>query len=312
MNKDNNKSAHEIAEELVADRGLDWLGYDCENLVSDVICEQPPAVVRELLRIYKAKNRSISYELSRCDRDGISAFQIAKHKNELWPVLEEFGIDMYEPDLLHHPAPWGSMDMCELHEQRVASGAWAAMLAIQDVATLAYKRHKGQFRKQPDGRPYIVHPQAVYEMMLGWGYAAKDDVVSLCVAWGHDIIEEAKPEDRESVEHEIVSAAGEWGDAVLAGIKSLSFVPPDGIPREEHDNLKAAYIEGIADNAPPEILVVKMADRLCNTLDFAKGDKAKARSYLAKGKCLFRRLGQMSHSEAISKTLAEVESAIAD
>ena len=87
MDERSNKSAHEIAEELVADRGLDWLGYDCENLVSDVICEQPPAVVRELLCIYKAKNRSISYELSRRDRDGISAFQIAKHRKELWPVL---------------------------------------------------------------------------------------------------------------------------------------------------------------------------------------------------------------------------------
>ena len=56
---------------------------------------------------------------------------------------------------------------------------------------------------------------------------------------------------------------------------------------------------------------MKMADRLCNTLDFAKGDKGKARAYLAKGKCLFRRLDQMSHSEAIRKTLAEVESVIA-
>ena len=186
------------------------------------------------------------------------------------------------------------------------------MHAIQNVATLAYKRHKGQFRKQPDGRPYIVHPQAVYEMMLGWRYVAKDDVVSLCVAWGHDIIEETKPEECEIIEREIANAGGEWGDAVLAGIKSLSFVPPKDIPREEHDRMKAAYLESVAENAPPDILVVKMADRLCNTLDFAKGDKGKARAYLAKGKCLFRRLDQMSHSEAIRKTLAEVESAIAD
>ena len=128
----------------------------------------------------------------------------------------------------------------------------------------------------------------------------------------HDIIEEAKPEEREMIEREIANAGGEWGDAVLAGIKSLSFVPPKDIPREEHDRMKAAYLESVAENAPPDILVVKMADRLCNTLDFAKGNKGKARAYLAKGKCLFRRLDQMSHSEAIRKTLAEVESAIAD
>ena len=118
MNKHNNKSAHEIAEELVVSRGLDWLGDDCENLVSDAMCSYSPEVVRELLRIYTAEKRSVSYELSRRDRDGISAYQIAKHRKELWPVLEEFGIDMYEPDLLHHPVPWGSIDMCELHEQR--------------------------------------------------------------------------------------------------------------------------------------------------------------------------------------------------
>ena len=45
-------------------------------------------------------------------------------------------------------------------------------VAVKQMECLACARHAGQFRKQPDGRPYIVHPQAVYEMMLGWGYAA--------------------------------------------------------------------------------------------------------------------------------------------
>ena len=63
--------------------------------------------------------------------------------------------------------------------------------------------------------------------------------------------------------------------------------------------------------APLHILAVKMADRLCNTLDFAKASKGRARRYLEKGRCLFRRLDQMPRPELIRATLSRVESAIA-
>ena len=69
-------------------------------------------------------------------------------------------------------------------------------------------------------------------------------------------------------------------------------------------------MEGVAANAPLSILVVKMADRLCNTLDFTKASKSKAKRYLEKGKCLFNRLGEMPRPELIRKTLVQVEAAI--
>lgn len=187
--------------------------------------------------------------------------------------------------------------------------------AVRQVEALARRRHEGQFRDPPDGRPYIVHPQAVYEMLKDWGYTEENDVVTLCVAWGHDLIEDAKPktdENRLAIGREIVEAGGKWGEEILAGIRQLSLIIPDGLSDNEYDRRKKEYMEGIAANAPLEILAVKMADRLCNSLDFAKASKFKAKRYLVKGRCLFNRLGEMPRPELIRKTLAQVEAAIVD
>ena len=301
-----------LAEKLVAERGLDWIGYDGENLVSDAVCRESPEVVREMLLIYKENGRDPIGELNEGDSDGITGRSLAIKKKELWPVLEEFGVEVYRPDLLPEvPAP--DSDVYDIYKRQVESGEWAKRVAVQRMATLAYERHKGQYRDPPDGRPYIVHPQAVYDMLYKqWGYTEENDVVSLCVAWGHDLIEDAKPEDREAIEKEIVAAGGKWGEEALAGIRTLSLIIPEGLSNDEYDRRKNAYMEGIATNAPLPILAVKMADRLCNTLDFAKSNKGKARGYLDKGMCLFRRLDQMPRPDCIRKSLAEVEAAIRD
>ena len=224
----------------------------------------------------------------------------------------DFAMAMIPPRLLPEaPSPDG--EAYDTYKKQIESGEWAKRVAVQRMATLAYERHKGQYRKWPDGRPYIVHPQAVYDMLCKkWGYTEENDVVSLCVAWGHDLLEDAESEDREAIEKEIVSVGGKWGEEVLTGIRTLSLIIPKGLSDEEYDKRKNAYMEGIADNAPLAVLVVKMADRLCNTLDFAQSDKGKARGYLGKGMCLFRRLGQMPRPDLIRKSLAEVEAAIRD
>ena len=222
----------------------------------------------------------------------------------------DFAMAMIPPRLLPE-APSPDNEAYDTYKKQVESGEWAKRVAVQRMATLAYERHKGQYRKWPDGRPYIVHPQAVYDMLYKkWGYTEENDVVSLCVAWGHDLLEDAKPEDREAIEREIVAAGGKWGEEVLTGILTLSLIIPKGLSDEEYDKRKNDYMEGIADNAPLAVLAVKMADRLCNTLDFAQSDKGKARGYLGKGMCLFRRLDQMPRPDLIRKSLAEVEAAI--
>ena len=222
----------------------------------------------------------------------------------------DFAMAMIPPRLLPE-APSPDNEAYDTYKKQVESGEWAKRVAVQRMATLAYERHKGQYRKWPDGRPYIVHPQAVYDMLYKkWGYTEENDVVSLCVAWGHDLLEDAKPKNRETIEKEIVAAGGKWGEEVLAGISTLSFIYPDGLLDDEYNKQKNEYIENVANNAPPVVLAVKMADRLCNTLDFAQSDKGKARGYLGKGMCLFRRLDQMPRPDLIRKSLAEVEAAI--
>ena len=75
----------------------------------------------------------------------------------------------------------------------------------------------------------------------------------------------------------------------------------------EYGRQKAAYIEKVARTAPPEILVVKMADRLCNTLDFlADGRPAKALEYFGYGEPLFARIPSCAHSRAIGKSRKQV------
>lgn len=311
MNEQSNDNpAREQAERLVAERGLDWIGYDGENLVSDAVCRESPEVVREMLLIYKENGRDPIGELNEGDYDGITGRSLAIKKKELWPILEEFGVEVYRPDLLPEvPAP--DSDVYDIYRKQVESGVWTKRVAVQQMATLAYERHKGQYRKWPDGRPYIVHPQAVYDMLYKkWGYTEENDVVSLCVAWGHDLLEDAEPrtpENREAIGKEVVAAGGKWGEEVLTGIRALSLIIPKGLSDKEYDDKKNDYMEGIAKNAPLEVLAVKMADRLCNTLDFAQSDKGKARGYLGKGMCLFRRLDQMPRPDLIRKSLAKVE-----
>ena len=309
-----NEAARKTAEELVASHGFKWYGYDGENLVSYAVSMGEPEVLRELMCIYKENGRDPIGELYATDADGISGMSHALKNEALWPVLTEFGVDVYVPDLLQEP-PDPCSDIYEVYQREVEIGLWAKRVAVQDVAMLAHALHKGQFRDPPDGRPYIVHPRAVYDMLHDeWRYCEMDNVVTLCVAWGHDLLEDAMPrteERREEVARRIVKAGGKWGEEVLAGIREVSLLLPDGISDDEYDRRKKEYMEGIADSAPLHILAVKMADRLCNTLDFAKASKGRARRYLEKGRCLFRRLDQMPRPELIRATLSRVESAIA-
>lgn len=153
---------------------------------------------------------------------------------------------------------------------------------VEKLKLLAEAYHQGTLRK--DGiTPYIEHPKAVVALLESWGIT---DPITLAIAWGHDLLEETPVERRDVLLQEILSAGGE---EVLQGIKWLTFDPT---PEAREDkalkaNEKEVYIETIARKAPMKSLVVKVADRLCNTRDFLKlGNPLKARRYLSKGKPL--------------------------
>ena len=147
------------------------------------------------------------------------------------------------------------------------------MKCTDNLKALAERGHAGQFRK--DGKtPYIEHPRAVVALLGKWGVT---DGVTLAIAWGHDLLE-----DTRIGEGEIRAAGGpRHGAAILAGIKALTrdeTAWPD----------KKAWLREVARKAPPAALIVKAADRICNTRDFlALGDPAKAREYLAQAAPVF-------------------------
>ncbi|MBO7147816.1 MAG: ADP-ribosylglycohydrolase family protein, partial [Lentisphaeria bacterium] len=115
---------------------------------------------------------------------------------------------------------------------------------------LAEKYHAGQFRKGPGNIPYIVHPEAVVKTLLRWG---TDTHRTFAIAWGHDLLEDTTVSDEE-----IIEAADEY---VLKAIRILTC--PEGMP-------KSAYLEKIVKHGNSQVLLVKIADRICNTKDFIK------------------------------------------
>ena len=173
---------------------------------------------------------------------------------------------------------------------------------IAGMEALARKWHaKGKPRDGLIPLPYIVHPEGVVALLESWGYNEAEDAVTLAVAWGHDLLE-----DVEDIAESEVESVG--GKAVLEGIKMLTFKPPKEILDDEYDRLKAEYISSIVKLVPPEIAVVKMADRLCNTFDFVREDRAHAVKYLKAANALFARLdgpdcGGVKHAEKIKETL---------
>lgn len=154
--------------------------------------------------------------------------------------------------------------------------------------------------------PYIVHPQAVVRQLKEWGYTEADDPVVLALGWGHDLFEDTRLGKEPEL---LMSFAGEdrnQMEAVVAGIRTLSFFPAKGISDDEYKCRKRAYISAVAKNAPASVLVVKMADRLCNTRDFLAGGDPHAKMYLDDGKCLFERLSETKHPQLVETALAEV------
>lgn len=172
------------------------------------------------------------------------------------------------------------------------------MNVVDKAARLAMVAHNGTNRDGEGNVPYIVHPHAVVAMLKEWGFTEKANPVTLAVAWCHDVLE-----DTATPEGAILDLDVELGTQILSGVRRLTFKPNVPHGSEDYGRLKADYIAAVARMAPPEILAVKIADRLCNTLDFlADGRPAKALEYFGYGAPLFARIPVCAHARSIEKS----------
>lgn len=155
------------------------------------------------------------------------------------------------------------------------------MTKIDNMLVLAVKSHYGQYRKgsplmNGTQMPYIIHPMAVFDLVMRWGIS-DEDVLATCL--GHDLLE-----DTDVARETIVTAAGQ---TVLDWIEQLSFFSPVSDPIV-YAKQKADYIAEFATATKPiEVLVVKFADRIKNTMDFMDANLTYARKYWDKASPIF-------------------------
>lgn len=110
---------------------------------------------------------------------------------------------------------------------------------LDKMLVIATNAHSGQFDR--GGNPYILHPLKVMH------YLKTDDEELMCIALGHDVIEDTK------VTYRDLRDAG-ISERVIAGIRALT-----KLPGQTYDE----YKEGVFANV--DAMRVKMADLRHNT-----------------------------------------------
>lgn len=140
--------------------------------------------------------------------------------------------------------------------------------------------HLGQTRKG-SGLPYVFHPIEVTKHLSEWGIK---DQVTLKAALTHDVPEERQDIPYENLCQELTDLIGEEAFSI---VKELTFIPDknSSVPASKQ---KEIYMESFGKKSV-QALVIKLADRYCNTLDFFKEGCTKdySRKYWDKGKALF-------------------------
>ena len=110
---------------------------------------------------------------------------------------------------------------------------------LDKMLVIVTNAHSGQFDR--GGNPYILHPLKVMH------YLKTDDEELMCIALGHDVIEDTK------VTYRDLRDAG-ISERVIAGIRALT-----KLPGQTYDE----YKEGVFANV--DAMRVKMADLRHNT-----------------------------------------------
>lgn len=121
------------------------------------------------------------------------------------------------------------------------------MNLIERARAFATERHAGQTRKGAAQEPYITHPQAVAELVAGWGGTPE----WIAAAWLHDTVEDCPPTNLEELQT-LFGAEVSMIVAELTDDKSL--------PKPER---KAQQVRNAGKKTPGAALI-KIADKTCN------------------------------------------------
>ena len=138
---------------------------------------------------------------------------------------------------------------------------------LKEIEEFARIAHEGQKRRF-SGKPYIEHPLAVKRLLEVAGVV--DDNV-LAAALLHDVVEDTK-----YTLDDVEKVSDQW---VAFLVSELTLVYNG---EEEKDILLKMFKDKRI-----ESLTIKVADRICNTVDFLDHDPYKAQDYYSKSKVIF-------------------------
>lgn len=133
--------------------------------------------------------------------------------------------------------------------------------AIERAFEFAFGAHSGQRRKS--GEPYIIHPVAVADILIGFGM----DAQSVEAALLHDTVE-----DTPVTEDDIKKNFGASVALLVDGVTKLGKVPLASREEQQAENLRKLLLAMCEDI---RVIIIKLADRLHNmrTLRFVPEQK---------------------------------------
>lgn len=144
---------------------------------------------------------------------------------------------------------------------------------IDKTVKFVAEHHASQFRKG-SGLPYVIHPMTVLYKVSSWGI--KDEDIwneSLC----HDLYEECPNLNKQ----DLLDIIGTKAESVVSELTFIEDINSELTKQEQ----KQQYMDSFK-NKSIESLIVKIADRCCNTLDFLLDNPSYAKKYWEKAENL--------------------------
>lgn len=124
-----------------------------------------------------------------------------------------------------------------------------------------YAKKKHQSQKRKDGRPYIIHPEGVANLVREYG----GDWEQEAIAWLHDVIEDTQTSYEE--------IKNEFGESIADGVQALT--NPENLTKEH----KAEYLANKINTMTPKLVTIKLCDRLNNVRDFENAPSHFVKAY---------------------------------